>query len=102
MATNGVPIKAIINRIFIVFDEADPLWTVMLLAGSDVEYNRYGNTSTATMMSKSAMVIEELINAKKYLPLLICRGILAIANTITIGTIKKGGLCRKKSLRCGT
>jgi len=102
MAANGVPIIAIISRILIVFGEDAALSTVMLLVGFVVEYNKYGNTSVATIISNIAMVTDELINANLNLPLFSSRGIFAIANTITTGTTKNGGLFLKKSVRCGT
>ena len=82
---------AIHNRIFIVFAEDAALVMVILLPGLLLAYNKLGNTSTATIINREAMVTEELMNAYRYLRFLSNRGMLAIDNNITNGKMKNTG-----------
>ena len=88
MPTSGVPIPAINNKVFMVFNEEAAFDIVMLFAGSLLANSRVGNTSNATMANKEAMVIDELKKAKRYFLLFNCLGIFAIARNITMGNIK--------------
>jgi len=48
-----------------VFGEDAAFWIVMLLAGSFLAKTRFGKTSRATVTSRAAIVMAELINAGK-------------------------------------
>ena len=88
MPTSGVPIAAMSSNIFIVFSDEAALSMVMLFCASLVAYNKFGKTSSATVASRVAIVIEELKKASLNFDLFNNLGIFATARNMSSGKMK--------------
>ena len=81
--------------------DAAVLYIVRLLAGSEVDKNKTGYNSMATIISDKLTVMEEKIKASLYFFLDTKRGIFAILRKTSIGTINNTGFSLKRSDKWG-